>query len=118
LADPHIEHLVPLPDEAVSGILNLQNSTETTMFAAAGSGMRNYLRFLHISTPDIANQVLIRDGAGGTILARLLATQNDNKDYEFWPALRGSENTVMTCQISGVVSTNYYVNGYGYKRAN
>lgn len=117
MADSHIEHLVPLPDETVSGLLALTTAAETTLFPAV-AGLRNYLRFLHVSTTDIANQVVIRDGAGGTILARLLAAQNDNREYEFFPALRASEGNVITCAIVGTINATYYVNGYGYKRMN
>lgn len=108
---------MPLPDETAFGLVALTSTAETVLLPAV-AGLKNYLRFLHISTPDIANQVLIRDGTGGTLLARLLAAANDNRDYEFFPALQGSLGNPITIQISGTVSSTYYGNGYGYKRMN
>lgn len=118
MADPHIEHLVPLADESLQAIVQITSGVDFTLFAAPGAGLRNYLRFIVVTTDDIANQFLVKNGPGGAVLARLLAKANDNAEYEFNPALRFSENTAVTVAISGAISTSYHVTGVGYKRAN
>jgi hypothetical protein len=103
---------------ASGGILN--TTTAVTMFAAAGANIRNYLCSLQISSEALTNatEVVIRDGAGGTVLWRSkigTAGWLDGREFEFSVPLRGSANTLMeVCTLSASGAGAVYVNAQGY----
>lgn len=97
----------------------ITNTTERTLKAASGAGVRNYLTHIDVSNSHAATatEVVIKDGAGGTVLWRGYARTGGNaNDYFFDPPLRSSANTalVVACVTTGTAT---YVNAQGYAAA-
>lgn len=103
---------------ASGGISN--TTTAVTIKAAAGAGVRNYLKSLQISSEALgaATEIVIRDGASGTVLWREkigTAGYVNGRTLNFDPPLRGTANTLMevvtlTASVTGAV----FVNAQGY----
>lgn len=107
---------------ASGGISN--TTTAVTIAAAAGSGIRNYLSSLQLSSDALgaATEIAIRDGASGTVLWRSkigTAGLTGGESITFAPPLRGTANTLMevvtlTASVTGAV----YVDAQGYTSSN
>lgn len=102
---------------AASGIVN--STTAVTFKAAAGAGVRNYITSIQIMSETLttATELVIRDGAGGTVLFRTkiptggLATS----DIIFSNPLRGTANTlleVVTLTASGAGAVYFNAQGF------
>ena len=97
---------------AAGGIIN---TTETTLKAAV-AGKRHVLSSMQIkNSAAVASEVIIRDGAGGTIIWRgHISTSMVNADeYNFDSELVGSDNkdltiTVLTTGTATIVSAQGY----------
>ena len=104
---------------ASGGITN--TTTPVDLVGGAGSGVRNYVTSLQLysDTLGTATEIIIRDGAGGSILWRSkigTAGTGGTQNIRFHPPIRGSTNTVM--QFACVTATgtgSIYVNAQGYK---
>lgn len=105
---------------ASGGIVNL--TTGFQLQAAGASGVRNYLTKLTVSahgTVTTASEIVVRDGASGTIIWRekLEAAAQNALTFDFSPPLRGSTATLMefaTLTAMGAASA-VYVNAQGYQ---
>lgn len=103
---------------AAGGISN--TLTAVTIKVAAGAGIRNYITSCHISSDALgaATELVIRDGAGGTVLIRIklgTAGVTGGENIVFPSPLRGTANTLLevatlTASITGAI----YVNCGGY----
>jgi len=106
---------------AAGGITN--TTTAVTIAAAAGAGLRNYLTGLQIfaDTLGTATEIVIRDGAAGTVLWRGKINTGGafvGAEIKFTCPLKGTANTLMefaTLTASGTGSV--YVNAQGYTAA-
>lgn len=103
------------------GIVN--TTTAETLAAAAGAGLRNYIESIDISATTLttATEIVIRDGASGTVLwrSRIGTAGIDARSVLFSPPLRGSANTLMevaTLTAAGAGSA-VYVNARGFVAA-
>ena len=104
---------------ASGGITN--TTTPVDLVGGAGSGVRNYVTSLQLysDTLGTATEIIIRDGAGGSILWRSkigTAGTGGTQNIRFHPPIRGSTNTLM--QFACVTATgtgSIYVNAQGYK---
>src|SRR5574343_605938 len=104
---------------ASGGITNTTTPVDLTV--GAGSGVRNYVTTLQLSSDTIgtATEIIIRDGLGGSILWRskigtagTVCTQN----IRFHPPIRGSTNTILQFACLTATGTgSIYVNAQGYK---
>jgi len=99
------------------GITN--TTTAVTIKAAAGAGVRNYLKSLNIShdTLGAATELAIRDGAGGAVLWRgkLQTPANPALGLTFDPPLKGTANTLMeVVTLTASVTGGVFVNATGY----
>ena len=102
----------------VGGIVN--SVVAVTVKAAAGAGIRNYISSLQLSADALgaATEFAIRDGAAGTVLARIKVNTAGivaGGTIRFNPPLRGTANTLveiitLTASITGGVFAN--VQGY------
>ena len=103
---------------AASGIAN--TTTAVTFKAAAGAGIRNYITGITIMAEALgaATELVIRDGAAGTVIWRTKITTGgllDGREINFATPLRGTANTLLevatlTASITGAV----YFNAQGY----
>lgn len=97
------------------GISN--TTTAVTIQAAGGAGVRNYLTGLQISwsTLSAATELVIRDGAAGIVLWRILLPMvAGNMIVQLPQPLRGSVNTLMEVVTLTAVTGNIYVNAQGF----
>jgi hypothetical protein len=92
-----------------------------TAKAAAGSGTRNYVKSAQVinSHATISTEVLIRDGAGGTVLHRGWAqAAGGGYSVHFDPPLRGTANTLVEiAEVSATATAGVLVNLQGYVAA-
>ncbi len=104
---------------ASGGITN--TTTAVGLAAGAGSGVRNYITSLQISSDTLgtATEVVIRDGVGGAVLWRAkigTAGTVGIQDIRFHPPLRGSSNTLVEAACVTATGTgSIYLNAQGYK---
>lgn len=99
----------------------LVNTTGVTAKAAAGAGIRNYVKSCQVinSHATTGTEVLIRDGAAGTVLHRGWA-QPGGGGYAltFDPPLRGSANTLIEiAEVTTTATAGVLVNLQGYSAA-
>lgn len=101
---------------AGSGIVN--TTTAVTVKAAAASDMRNYVTSIQVQTATLggATELVLRDGAGGTVLWRtqLQTTALPLTTIVFQNALRGSAGTLLEIATLTGVTGSIYVNIQGY----
>lgn len=99
-----------------SGIVN--TTTAVTIKAAAGAGVRNYLRSLTIDHDALgaAIEFAVWDGAGGTVLwrSKLQTTAVEGTLVTFDPPLRGSANTLLEVVTLTAVTGGVYINATGF----
>ena len=96
----------------------LVNTTGVTARAAAGAGIRNYVSKVSIinSHQTISTEVVIRDGAAGTVLWRGWAqAAGGGQVEELTPPLRGTANTLVEiAEITTTATAGVLVNLQGY----
>jgi len=104
---------------ASGGITN--TTTSVTITGGAGSGVRNYITSLQVSSDTLgtATEVVIQDGVAGAILWRAkigTAGTVGIQDIRFHPPLRGSTNTLLQAACVTATGTgSIYLNVQGYK---
>lgn len=87
----------------------LVNTTGVTAKTAAGAGVRNYITGAHISNAHqtVGTEVMIRDGAAGTVLHRSWAQfAGGGGAYVFDPPLRGTANTLVEIAEASITASN------------
>ena len=104
---------------AAGGIVN--SAAAVTLKAAAGAGVRNYLKTLTVAHDALgaATEMAIRDGAAGAVLWRgKLQTgavdSAQSASIEFDPPLKGSANTLMEVVTLTAVTGGVFVNATGF----
>lgn len=105
---------------ATGGIVN--TTTAVTIKAAAGAGVRNYLKSFSVAhdTLGAATELAIRDGAGGAVLWRgkLQTTATDISGgaglLAFDPPLKGTANTLLEVVTLTAVTGGVFVNASGF----
>ena len=102
---------------ATGGIVN--STVAVTIKAAAGATSRNYITGLHIAASALgaATEVVIRDGAAGTVLFRTFVATGGlmGNNITFATPLRGSLNTLLeVATLTASVTGGVYVNAQGY----
>lgn len=104
---------------ASGGISN--TTTAVTLISAGGAGVRNYLTALQISSDALgaATEVVIRDGAGGTVLWRgKIGTAGiaGIQSISLQCPLRGSANTLLeVATLTASVTGSVYINAQGFQ---
>jgi len=104
---------------ASGGITN--TTTAVSLAAGAGSGVKNYITSLQVSSDTLgtATEVVIRDGVGGAVLWRTkigTAGTVGIQCIRFHPPLRGSSNTLVEAACVTATGTgSIYLNAQGYK---
>ena len=104
---------------ASGGITN--TTTAVDIAAGAGSGIRNYITSLQVSSDTLgtATEVVIQDGVAGAILWRAkigTAGTVGIQNIRFHPPLRGSTYTIMRFACVTATGTgSIYINAQGYK---
>lgn len=97
----------------------ITNTTSTSVLAAAGAGVRNYVTSVLVtnSHATVGTLVTITDGSGGTTLyAGYAAPVGGGFALSFPTPLRGSANTAIHA-VCGTTGSNTYVSASGYKSA-
>ena len=104
---------------ASGGITN--TTTAVGLTGGAGSGVRNYITSLQVSSDTLgtATEVVIQDGVAGPILWRAkigTAGTVGIQNIRFHPPLRGSTNTILQAACVTATGTgSIYLNVQGYK---
>ena len=104
---------------ASGGITN--TTTAVGLTGGAGSGVRNYITSLQVSSDTLgtATEVVIQDGVAGAVLWRVkigTAGTVGIQDIRFHPPLRGSTNTLLQAACVTATGTgSIYINAQGYK---
>jgi len=104
---------------ASGGITN--TTTAVTITGGGGSGVRNYITSLQVSSDTLgtATEVVIRDGIGGTALWRAkigTAGTVGIQGIRFHPPLRGSSNSLVEAACVTATGTgSIYLSVQGYK---
>lgn len=102
----------------VGGITN--STVGVTAKAAAGAGVRNYIKSLQLTADALgaATEFVVRDGAAGTILARIKVNTGGiagSGTTIFDPPLRGAANTLVEIQaLTASVTGGLFANLQGY----
>lgn len=113
---PKGEHNPWVYAAAANGIAN--TTTAVTLKAAASAGYRSYITDLQISHATLggATELLINDGAGGTVLHRMTlgTVANENIVVHFRVPLRSSLATLLEVKLGSAVTGGVYVNAQGY----
>jgi hypothetical protein len=99
----------------------LVSTTAVTVKAAAGAGIRNYVKSIQVinSHATISTELMLLDGAAGTVLHRGWA-QAAGGGYAcvFDPPLRGTANTLLEIdEVTATAATGVLVNIQGYVAA-
>jgi hypothetical protein len=98
------------------GLVN--TTTAVTIKAAAGAGVRNVITNLQLSSGPLgaATEVVIRDGAAGTVLWRGWKPSTASVTaINFDTPIRGSANTLLeVATLTATVTGGVYVNAQGY----
>lgn len=101
---------------ASGGIVN--TTTAVTIKAAAGAGVRNYLTSLTLATDALggATEIVIRDGAAGTVIwrSRLQTAALVSTTITFATPLFSTANTLLEVAAITAVTGGIYVNAQGY----
>ena len=103
---------------ASGGITN--TTTAVTLTGGAGSGVRNYITSLQVSSDTLgtATEVIIQDGVAGAILWRAkigTAGTVGIQNIRFHPPLRGSTDTLLQAAcVTATVTGSIYLNAQGY----
>jgi hypothetical protein len=101
---------------AAGGIVN--STSGVTVTAAAGAGIRNYVKSLQIACDTLggATEFVIRDGASGTVIWRgkLQTTALQADTINFDPPIKGTANTLVEVATLTAVTGGVYVNLQGY----
>lgn len=95
----------------------LVSTTGVTAKAAAGAGLRNYITSIQVtnSHQSTGTEVLVRDGAAGTVLHRGWANANSGYTATFPIALRGTANTLVEiAEVTTTATAGVLVNLQGY----
>lgn len=105
----------------VGGIAN--STAGVTIKAAAGVGIRNYIKSLQLTADALgaATEFVIRDGAAGTVLARIKVNTGGlaaSGTTIFDPPLRGSANTLVEiATLTATVTGGVFADLQGYTGA-
>jgi hypothetical protein len=105
---------------AASGIVNTTTAV-TIKAAGAANGAINYINGIQLSTEALttATELVVRDGAGGTVLWRVkIGTAGIPFQHFTLPTpLRGSPNTLLeVCTLTASGAGAVYFNAQGYTR--
>lgn len=95
----------------------LVSTTGVTAKAAAGAGIRNYVTAIQVtnSHQTTGTEVVIRDGAAGTVLHRGWAPPNGGYAATFPTPLRGTAATLLeVAEITATATAGVLVNVQGY----
>lgn len=95
----------------------LVNTTGVTAKAAAGAGLRNYITAIQVinSHQTTGTEVVVRDGAAGTVIHRGWAGPNAGYAATFPTALRGTANTLVEIgEVTTTATAGVLVNLQGY----
>lgn len=99
----------------------LVNTTGVTAKAAGAAGVRNYIKSVDVvnSHATIGTEVVIRDGAAGTVLWRTYAAPaGGGISKTFDPPLRGSTATLVEiAEVTATATSGVLVNLQGYQAA-
>jgi hypothetical protein len=102
---------------AASG--DIVNTTGVTVAAAAGAGIRRYIKSIQVINghSTVSTDLQVRDGASGTVLHRGFAqAAGGGYTCTFQPPLRGTANTLVEVAC-GTTGSAVYVNVQGYNSA-
>jgi hypothetical protein len=106
-----------LPADMVRGVASVTSTTSTSLLAAAGSGVKNYVSAVQAANKGAtAVLVTLQDGSGGTALGYLYVPAGSTVTVEYPVPLATSANTALYFAADGATTT-LYMSAQGYKAA-
>jgi hypothetical protein len=107
-----------LPDNVITGSTSaITDTTSTSVIAAAGAGVRNYVTSIIVtnSHATVGTLVTITDGSGGSTLAKgYAAAAGGGWSLTLPVPIRTTANTALHA-VCGTTGSNIYVTAVGYK---
>jgi hypothetical protein len=107
-----------LPENTITGsTAAITDTTSTSVIAAAGAGIRNYVTTIIVtnSHASVGTLVTITDGSGGSTLAKGYAKENGGGWALTLPVpVKTTANTALHA-VCGTTGANVYVTAIGYK---
>ncbi|WDA36403.1 hypothetical protein [Sphingobium sp. YC-XJ3] len=101
---------------AVAGGI-VSSTADVVLKAAAGAGVRNFLKTLNISHDALggATEIVVKDGATVVWRGKLQTTANEGlSEINFDPPLKGSANTALNVALLTSVTGGVFVNATGF----
>lgn len=85
--------------------VSIATSTEATVKAAGGAGVRTYVTGISCANgAATVNTINVRDGLAGTTVAVIALAASDSISWNFATPLKGTANTVLTWQLSAATA--------------
>lgn len=108
--------VTPAPaDTFVSGNASATNTTDTSVVAAAGVGLKNYITNISVAnTGSSTTLITLKDGSGGSTLWYTIAPAGGGSNIALDVPIATTANTALYF-AAGTASTTVYVSAIGYK---
>ena len=105
-----------IPEMEISNSITLTNNTDTSLFAGAGSGLKNYIKTLVVQNTHatVATTFIIKDNTTAKFTINLPANMSMPVVINFLNPIPMTANTV-TNVACGTTGSNVLVNATGYK---
>lgn len=95
----------------------ITGTTDTAIKAAAGAGVRNYLRGIQFkNTAAVASEIVIKDGSTVIWRGHVSASMSFSDGWTFDPPLRGTANTALNVALI-TTGTATIISAQGYTGA-
>lgn len=99
----------------VRGTATTTNTSDTSLIAAAGVGLKNYITGVQLAnTGSTTSLITMKDGSGGSTLAQWIVPAGSGSNIYLDIPIVTSANTALYF-AAGSSSTTIYVNAQGYK---
>ncbi len=105
-----------IPEQQIGGVASTTGTSDTTVIAAQGAGIRLYVTAISIANSS-ATDVIVEVKDGTTVIWRTAAPQKGGSNLRFDPPLRLTANTALNMASLTAASTIYF-SANGYRSAN
>jgi hypothetical protein len=105
-----------IPENSINASITLTDNSNTQLFAAAGSGIRNYVTSMQLQNTHatVATTLILKDSSTSKFTINLPANMSAPVCINFTDPILMSANTV-TNVACGTTGSNVLVNAQGYK---
>jgi hypothetical protein len=112
-----VVNIVPSTVNLIKGSATATTTASTSLIAAAGSGLKNYINTISIANTGTATALItLQDGSGGTVLWYTIAPPGGGSNITLPVPIATSANTALFF-AAGTASTTIYVSAAGFTGA-